>query len=122
MTTLALEAMAQRLTTPFARGASTLTLSLIAGGNATQAQVSPYDFSEYTALFGGLPAPSYILVAQQDIPVPTQVTVDYIKKSATSSITLAVPPGTSTGTSFADWRRSDGTPASLDLKDPDIQL
>lgn len=102
-----------------------LTLSLVAGSDSNQAQVNAYTFSEYTALYGGLPAPAYILVTLRDISVPTQVTVDYIRKSnrATASVTLVVPPGTLAGTSFADWHRvSDSTSARTDLEDPDIQL
>lgn len=131
MTTLAIEAMAQRLTTPFARGASMLTLAFDAGGadETPQAPIHPYSFSDYTALFGVMPAPAYILVALRDIPVATQVTVDYIKEPQnkthpvpTSHVTLAVPPGTLAGTSFADWHHPDGTLALKDLADPDIQL
>ena len=118
MTTLAVETMARHLTAPFARGAGTLALSLIAGNNATQADVAPYDFLEYQALFDGKPPPNprYVLVAQQDIPVLTQVTVDYVGKSAATSgsVTINVPAGTLAGASFA-----------LDLNDheePEIRL
>ena len=51
MMTTAAEAIAGRFTLPFARGTSTLSIPLIEGGNATQAQVDNYDFSDYLARF-----------------------------------------------------------------------
>src|SRR5258708_19621818 len=95
--------MAQRLTVPFARGASTLELTLVAGGDAAQAQIASYDFSEYQALFNQSPNPRYILRALQDIVVATQITVDYMGSSpaTTGSATVTVPAGTLAGTSLA---------------------
>src|SRR5258708_16284319 len=95
--------MAQRLTVPFARGASTLELTLVAGGDAAQAQIASYDFSEYQALFNQSPNPRYILRALQDIVVATQVTVDYMGSSpaTTGSATVTVPAGTLADTSLA---------------------
>lgn len=105
MTLPAVQAMARRLTTPFARGASTLALSLLAGADPTQAQVAPYDFSEYKALFDEDPNPRYVLTALQDIPVLTQISVDYTGGSppppGSPPPGINVPAGTLAGTSFA---------------------
>src|SRR5690242_1774668 len=103
MTTLALETMARRLTTPFARGASTQTLFL-AASDASRANIADYTFSEYIALYDALPATTYILVALRDIPQFTRITIDYKKRSsgASGSATLTVPAGALAGTSFVD--------------------
>jgi YVTN family beta-propeller protein len=105
MTSLAVQTMAGRLTTPFARGASTLVLSLQAGGDPTLAQVAAYDFSEYKALFNEDPQPRYILTALQDIPVLTQVSIDYTRGSSPPQGSpppgVTIPAGTLAGASFA---------------------
>lgn len=114
MSTPALQMMARHLTIPFARGASTLILTLGAGSDATSAQIASYDFLEYSALFNAQPKPRYILIALQDVLQATQVTIDYQGTSASGSTVIAVPEGTLAGASFA-----------LDLnghEEPDIRL
>ena len=114
MSTPAIQMMSRHLTTPYTRGASTLTLSLGAGSDTTQAQIGPYNFSEYSALFNAQPKPRYILIALQDIAQDTQVTIDYQGTSASGSASLSIPAGALTGASYA-----------LDLnghEEPDIQL
>ena len=73
LNTPALQAMAKHLTTPFAKGASILTLALTQDSDATRALVNGYEFTEYHALFNALPRPRYILRVQQDMNVSTQV-------------------------------------------------
>lgn len=124
----AVQSMTGNLTLPFAQGASTLAITLQASGNATQAPVNPYDFSDYRARFGPLPDtqpnPTYVLAITKDIAMPTQVTVDYVSRSnnMTGSVNLTVPAGTLAGTSFAAWLQADGTSANDVLANPDIQL
>src|SRR5690242_656469 len=123
----AIQTMTGNLTLPFAQGASTLAITFQTGGNATQARINPYDFSDYRARYSPLPGPlnpSYALAIRKDIAVQTQVTVDYVGRSSgkKGSVNLTVPAGTLAGTSFAGWLQAGGTAASGVLADPDIQL
>src|SRR5450432_1916372 len=114
MSTPALQTMGHHLTTPFARGASTLALTLLANTDTTQAQVAAYDFSEYLSLFNALPRPRYVLIALQDVAQDTQLTIDYQGTSLSGSTVITIAAGTQAGASFA-----------LDLaghEEPDIRL
>jgi len=114
---VSVDQMARRLTVPFGRGADTLPLTLLSQANATQSPVVDYDFQEHRALFNQEPAPRYILTALRDLPVDTQVTIDYTAQPggpAQSPRELTVPAGTLAGTSFAlDLDPNEGPGARL---------
>lgn len=92
--------MSRRLTTPFERGADTLTLGLTLL-TSSQATVDDYDFTDHVARFGVLPQPRYVLTAARDFDVETTVKLDYDDPgSATTSTEVTVPAGTVAGTTF----------------------
>lgn len=92
--------MGGRLTTPFGRGADTMTLGLTPF-TSSQAEVDVYDFTDHTARFGAPPEPRYILSAARDVDVETVVRLDYDDPgSATTFTTVTVPAGTVAGTTF----------------------
>lgn len=68
--------MARRLTVPFERGSDSLVLTL-STSNAGTADVAQYDFREHLARFDRQPDPRYVLVAKRDVPVATQVKVEF---------------------------------------------
>ncbi|WP_043686912.1 LamG-like jellyroll fold domain-containing protein [Streptomyces xylophagus] len=97
---LAVTTMARRLTTPFARGADTLSLRLRLS-TSSQAAVDSYDFTDHEARFGVPPEPAYVLTTTRDIDVDTTVTLTYQEPGARAvDRQLTVPAGTVTGTSF----------------------
>lgn len=125
MSTLAVQTMSRHMTLPFSPGASILPIALSTGGDAQQVLIAVYDFSDYQSRFNQVPHPSYVLVAQKDLGVSVQVSIDYVSRSAggqQGSISLTVPAGTLAGASFGDWRLADGTSARSLLANPDIRL
>ncbi|RJL35444.1 LamG-like jellyroll fold domain-containing protein [Bailinhaonella thermotolerans] len=99
--TASLARMTGDLTVPFARGADTLELTLKASGGG--AEVMPHDFAEHQARFGARPVPTYVLTAVADVRAATTLTVGYeVPPSADArAVTVEVPAGTVSGTSFA---------------------
>lgn len=71
----ALHAMRGRLTLPFERGAEARDLRLAPGATAMQAEILPYGFGEYRALYGRDPEPSYVLRAYGTVPAGTTVQI-----------------------------------------------
>src|SRR5438128_9316493 len=105
MTIFAANAMAGRLTEPFAPGADTLLLTLVPTADPALAQVSPYTFTAHLARYEHQPQPAYILLARHDIRADIRVTVDYSPATPggvppPGSVSLPVPAGTLEGTSF----------------------
>ncbi|MBD0708185.1 hypothetical protein BU197_07160 [Streptomyces sp. CBMA291] len=84
--------MALRLTTPFARGADRLELTV--RGQA----VDPYDFHVHRALFGDTPRPLYVLQARADVPADTVVVCTVADGP---SVRLPLPEGLPAGTTAA---------------------
>ncbi|MCB0175084.1 MAG: LamG domain-containing protein [Anaerolineae bacterium] len=117
MPVLSVGHMARRLTTPFARGADTLPLTLVTQGSPTQALIAAYDFLEHRARFGPPPAPRYILTAWRDLSVDTQVTIDYTAEPngpPQPPLTLTLPAGTLAGASLVlDLGAHEGPEARL---------
>ncbi|MFG1997559.1 LamG-like jellyroll fold domain-containing protein [Spirillospora sp. NPDC048911] len=97
---LAATRMGERLTTPFERGADTLALQLVPGGDTGTADVAPYDFSDHQARFGRTPEPAYVLATAQDLTAAATVTVTFTQPNGTTA-TVVVPfaAGTPAGTS-----------------------
>lgn len=116
MPLLAVSQMARRLTTPFGRGAGALPLVLV-GGSTTQTSVAAYDFLEQRALYNQMPAPRYILTLRRDLPVETQVHIDYSAQPGgppQPPVLLTVPAGALAGASFAlDLGSNEGPAARL---------
>jgi len=99
---LAAVRMGARLTTPFARGADTMALTLLPGTSPSVTQVASYDFSDHQARFNSPPEPVYVLVAAKDVVVDTFVTVTYTDAGgASATVTKTIPAGTLAGTSVA---------------------
>lgn len=98
---LAAGRMARRLTAPFGRGADTIELQLVRH-NSSQADVTPYDFSDHVARFDVLPQePRYVLTTTRDIDADITVTLFYQEPGTPeNTTTVTVPAGTVAGTSF----------------------
>ncbi|MFF5302029.1 LamG-like jellyroll fold domain-containing protein [Streptomyces sp. NPDC013161] len=97
---LAVTTMARRLTTPFARGADTLDLPLLPS-TSSQAAVGSYGFTDHEARFGVPPEPRYVLATTRDIDADITVTITYQEPGARPvDVSMTVPAGTVTGTSF----------------------
>ena len=116
MTTLAVDAMAGRLTTPFERGADRLTLEL-KDAAADRADVVAYDFAEHVARFDAEPDPRYVVTALQDVAEAVQLTVGYEvlhpgQPPTTGTATLAIPAGTVAGGSALLRLGGDEGPAA----------
>ncbi|MDX2547457.1 LamG domain-containing protein [Streptomyces sp. WI04-05B] len=110
--TLAAVRMSERLTTPFARGADTLTLRLLPGADPSAAEVAPYDFTEHQSRFDRTPEPSYVLAAARDVAVDTTVTVTCTRPGEPPLTARATfPAGTVAGASVAL-----GIPVSAQLR------
>ena len=110
----AVAGMTRRLTTPFARGADTLELDLVAAGDAGEAAVAAHrtlvgppgsqrwSFSEHHALFDTEPDPHYVLTVLRDLESETTVHVDFVQPGGAtgSSSPLVLPEATLEGESF----------------------
>jgi hypothetical protein len=106
--------MAARLTTPFARGADHLALTLVRDG-PRRAQVAGYDFTEHQARFGDAPDPAYVLVALRDITADQRLRVrviDPVLPGGGATVPLAVPAGLLAGGSLAVPMPPAATPAA----------
>lgn len=91
--------MGARLTTPFERGADTLSLRLSLFGSS-QATVDAYDFTDHIARFDALPAPAYVLATTRDLAVDTTVVVTHAEPDEdTVDTTVVLPAGSVAGTS-----------------------
>jgi hypothetical protein len=91
--TLAAERMAGRLTLPFARGGTSLRLTLGADGTVGE----HHHFGDYEDLYGVSPDPTYIVEALRDVERDTTVRLF----AERASVTVTVPAGVSAGTTFA---------------------
>jgi DNA-binding beta-propeller fold protein YncE len=109
--TVAAARMGARLTSPFARGADTLQLRLVAGGDPGRAAIAPYlervrgqrtfSFLEHRARYGVEPDPRYIVVCRRDVAVETTVTVRVTTgRGGTTAGAVTFPAGTRAGASL----------------------
>lgn len=88
-TPLAVDAMARRLTAPFARGADRLSLRLDPGATPDAMTVGAYDFTEYFARYGRDPEISYVLAIREPIGAVDEVRIDLTDPLAgASSVTV----------------------------------
>jgi hypothetical protein len=95
--------MTRALTTPYRRGAETLSLQLAQGADGW-ANVAPYDFAEYRARYNAEPQDArYVLLVQKGTGGDTlKLDFEFSRSDAMVLTTsLDIPPSTLAGTSFA---------------------
>ncbi|MBD8059992.1 LamG domain-containing protein [Cellulomonas sp. JH27-2] len=106
----AVQAMCRRLTLPFARGADSLDLPLVAGATPDAAVAVPYDFVEHRALYGTTPEASYVLRAVGTGPRGTAVEVSGTDPLAGAFTAVVATEGLGDGDSVAVVLPSGLTP------------